>query len=145
MEHTVRCQKDVEFTIASLMSAMEDFPFAVSDGFAVQIAISEALSNALDQNRAGRIPEEIRVRSHVTPGFVRIHLEDVVGDLDSSDEQSLPGFANLALNKGRGLHLMRTYMTSVEFRKNGRQVILYRARGQGSAISGPPLGYDFQI
>ncbi|WP_437230501.1 ATP-binding protein [Planctomicrobium sp. SH661] len=141
MEQTVCCHADIGFAVASIMSAMGKFPFAPTDGFAVQLAATEGLTQFLEHVQRDDPKGDIRVRTHVTSRYVRIQIE--TASSGSSQPAAISErFGSIA---DSGLQLMRTYMTSVEFRRQGRQVILYRARGQGSAVSGPPIGYDFQI
>lgn len=139
LEHAICCPADVEFAVNSILSTMRSYPFAATDGFAVQMALTQAIQQSLE-SRPENTPHQIQLRTHITISYVRIQIEDV-------DLASVPGGTRLPAleDNHRRFHLARTYMTNVEFRKQGRQIILYRVRGQGSAISGPPIGYDFQI
>lgn len=140
LEHAICCPADVEHAVNSVLSSMRQYPFAASDGFAVQMALTEATQQSLEF-QPENAPRQLRLRTHITPSYIRIQIEDV-------EIPALQGTSRLPAvpeHLDRRFGLARTYMTNVEFRKQGRQIILYRVRGQGSAISGPPIGYDFQI
>lgn len=140
LEHAICCSADVEHAVNSILSSMRQYPFAASDGFAVQMALTEAIQQSLE-SQPENAPRQIRLRTHITPSYIRIQIEDV--EIPTLQGTSRPPI--LPENLNRRFSLARTYMTNVEFRKQGRQIILYRVKGQGSAISGPPIGYDFQI
>ncbi len=108
---------------------MEEQPFSVTDGFAVQMGVTEILEDVF--RRLGENTEAtVRLHFQVTPDTVRV-------DLQVSQDVEAPRLNTVSLAK--------SFLTSVEFQDAGRRVLLTRGRGQGSAVKGPPLGYDFQI
>lgn len=146
MEFAVRCPRDVELAVESIITAMGQFPFSVSDGFAVQQAVSQALTLSIDQLSQIRLDHHLRVRIQITSQFVRVQIEDIRGD---HDEETIPAvfsrFTNPQEQGSPAMQMLQTYLTTIEVQNQGRQAVLYRAKGHGAAISAPPLGYDFQI
>ncbi|WP_437185942.1 hypothetical protein SH668x_003068 [Planctomicrobium sp. SH668] len=136
MEFSVCCRADIDLVVRWIMSSMRQFPFSVSDGFGVQTSVAESLNSLLKLNESGSQRTQIQVRTHITALFVRVQINDLTSD----DEHR-----TLTPEKLETLNLTRTFMSTVEIQKTGRQIVLFRRKGQGAAISGPPHGYDFQI
>jgi serine/threonine-protein kinase RsbW len=108
------------------------------DLFGVELALEESLSNAirhgnrLDESKAVLIeckvsPQKfwLKVRDQ-GPGFQPDHVPDCT----AADNLECPG--------GRGLALIRAYMTRVQYNKRGNCVTLEKTRS--SAAAGPPQG-----
>ena len=94
--------------------------------FAIKLALEEAMTNAVRHGNRGDTSKHIRVRYRVTPAEVIIHVCDEgegfcpeqVPDPTAPDRISLPS--------GRGIMLMRAYMTDVCFAGGGREVRLVK-------------------
>jgi len=145
MEHIVCCGADVDFAVRAIVSAMKHYPFGVFDGLAIQLGVSEALIRILNQIKNRQIEAALRLQTTVTPAFVRVQIDDLArrAGANGFSDQEQPGILPAELS--RQLQFTKTYMTSIEIRQAGRQIVLHRARGQGSTISTLPYGYDFQI
>jgi len=141
-EITLRQRKEIPRAIAQVMRSMEGQPYSVTDGFAVQTSATTALERFFDSPAlTGSGPVRLR--------FL-VSAEEVWIEIDTADSAgSLPG-ENHAPPVGAGrrrVSLVEAYMTSVEYRADGRQVTLKRRRGRGASAAQafPPVGYDFQI
>jgi|GEM_PF-2123253 len=141
-EVVLRCRDEIFEAVEEVMASMEHQPFSVTDGIAVHQATTEALEN-LFQQFGTESHEPVRLRFAVSPEGVWLELEAQrpAAATEPAAPQALP---EPAKSSGR-TSLARSLMTSVEYRDQGRQVLLTRGRGQGSAVTGPPAGYDFQI
>ncbi|WP_437194420.1 hypothetical protein [Planctomicrobium sp. SH527] len=141
-EATLRCRDDIPAAIADIMSSMGGQPFSATDGFAVQIAASEALESVFKQIQPGD-GNVVQLRFSTSPEGVWIEIN---GSRSTSAE-AVSGESGLfkQTSANRNTSLVRSLMTSVEYRDQGRHVILTRGRGKGSTVLGPPSGYDFQI
>jgi serine/threonine-protein kinase RsbW len=142
---TLHRAAEVPAAVAAVLGQMPRHPFSASDGFAVQLALTEALDNALQHGNRGDPRKSVQLAFRVDPTEVALDIQDEGPGfaLDSVlDPREAVGISN---PRGRGIFLMRAYMTSVEYLSGGRRVWLQRVRGQGPAVAGPPPGYDFQI
>jgi serine/threonine-protein kinase RsbW len=93
----------------------------------VRLALEEALTNALTHGRKGN-PTGGLVRYHV--GADRV-LAEVRGDGPGFDPGAIPdplGPEGLGRSGGRGLFLMRRYLSGVRDNGRGNMVTLYLAR-----------------
>jgi len=98
------------------------------DIFAVRLALGEATLNAFRHGTQGAPDKAVRVRYLVTPSEVVIEVED---DGPGFDPELVPDPLLGALNSrmsGRGLFLMRVYMSGVNFNREGNRVTLCRLR-----------------
>jgi serine/threonine-protein kinase RsbW len=90
--------------------------------FAIKLALEEAMTNAVRHGNGNDPTKRITVRYAVTPERVVICVRDegpgfrpeCVPDPTEPDRLSLPC--------GRGIMLMKAYMTNVEYRADGREV-----------------------
>lgn len=103
--------------------AMERHGYAKAAVFAVRLASHEAISNAFHHGHKGLPPS--------TPALVKYSVTDQRVTISVRDQG--PGFKpdavpdptldeNLEQTSGRGLMLMRAYMTEVEYHDDGRRL-----------------------
>jgi serine/threonine-protein kinase RsbW len=98
------------------------------DCLGVRLALEEAVVNALRHGNGGDPARRVRVRYCVGPAAVLAEVEDEGPGFDPSrlPDPTLP--ENRERPGGRGLLLMRHYMTCVRFWGRGNRVTLYKAR-----------------
>jgi len=98
------------------------------DLFAVQLATEEALVNAVCHGNRGRPDKQLHICCRLCPELVQIEVADQgegfhprrVPDPTQPDRLGLPG--------GRGVMLMRSFMTRVSFNQQGNCVLLEKRR-----------------
>lgn len=98
------------------------------DMFAVRLALHEAVSNAFRHGNRGDQTKRIHIRYLVTVPEVLLEVEDEGGgfDPDQVPDPLLEPYVDRP--GGRGLFLMRTYMTWVSFNSEGNRVTMSRYR-----------------
>ncbi|MCL4741833.1 MAG: ATP-binding protein [Phycisphaerales bacterium] len=99
--------------------------FSKSARFALRLAVEEAIINAFKHGHAGLSPDTpITVEYEVTPTRVFVAVEDQGPGFvpDAVPDPTLD--ENLELPSGRGLVLIRAYMTSVTYNERGNRVEL---------------------
>jgi serine/threonine-protein kinase RsbW len=102
------------------------------DRFAVHLAMEEALTNAIHHGNQCDPAKQVAISCRLGPELVRIEIADqgngfdphAVGDPTDPDRRELPS--------GRGLTLIRAFMSRVEFRDCGRHLILARDRSRAA-------------
>lgn len=108
---------------AEVASLLERHHYTKAERFAVRLALEEALSNAIRHGHRGLPPE--------TPVEVEVSVHDRAVAVSVQDQG--PGFSpdaipdptldeNLAKPDGRGLMLMRAYMTTVRYNDKGNRL-----------------------
>lgn len=114
------------------VEALEHGGYSPASVFAVRLAFEEALSNAFRHGHRD-LPDEtpVAVEYRIGPDEVEIVLEDrgpgfVVGDVPDPTLEE-----NLELPSGRGILLIRAYMSQVEFNPTGNRIRMVYQRPQG--------------
>ena len=107
-----------------IVGGMESRGYAPRDVFGVRLALEEALVNAIKHGNKMDRDKVVRVQWQIDEVHVRVVIEDqgegfTVEEVpDPTDEENLdkPG--------GRGIMLMRSFMTLVEYNESGNRLTL---------------------
>ena len=107
-----------------LLAQLGRFGWEQSDIFGVHLAAEEAIVNAILHGNQLDPEKSVRVACKVSPRHVRIRVTDegpgfkpeTVPDCTREDRLDMPG--------GRGLLLMRSFMTTIEYNDRGNSVLL---------------------
>jgi len=105
-----------------ILSAAQSCGFGQEPCFALRLALEEAIRNAFHHGHAERPEEPIDLAWSVSPDRIEITIEDRGPGFDPSDVPDPTADENLDRPCGRGLLLMRAYMTHVEHNERGNQV-----------------------
>jgi serine/threonine-protein kinase RsbW len=127
----LRTAQQVSPVLNTVGAAMAAQGYPERDIFAVRLALEEALVNALKHGNGGDPALVVRVRCSVGPrGLVAAVRDQGKGfDPDRVPDPLAP--ENQDRPCGRGLLLMRHYMTRVRFNRRGNGVILCKRRSEG--------------
>jgi serine/threonine-protein kinase RsbW len=115
----------------AVVAVMEEFGYAKKDLFAVRLALEEALVNAVKHGNRGDPKKEARLRYHVNAECVLLEVEDEGGGFDPSAVPDPLAPENLERPCGRGLFLIRKYMTWVRHNERGNCIILCKHKTGG--------------
>jgi serine/threonine-protein kinase RsbW len=98
--------------------------FTTSSTYAIRLALIEGITNAFEHGHQGSKDMPIRVEYHVTPEVVEVAIEDQ-GTGFSPDCLPDPTLEeNISNPRGRGVMLMRAYMSEVVYNDSGNRVKL---------------------
>ncbi len=127
----VHQREDVDRAVKTVLAALDRHGYSESSRFAVRLAIEEALSNAFKHGHKG-LPDSTPVRFTYAADSsgLSITVQDRGPGFDPSVIPDPTLDENLEMPSGRGLMLIRAYMTSVEFNAPGnRLTMVYRKPG----------------
>lgn len=113
-----------------IIAAMESLNYSTRDVFGMRLALEEALVNAIKHGNRMDPSKNVRVQCLVSDEITRIEIEDEGEGFDVSDVPDPTAEENLERPCGRGLMLMRAFMTRVEYNAVGNGVLLEKARGE---------------
>jgi serine/threonine-protein kinase RsbW len=116
---------EIEALEKQILDAATRHAYPAASQFAIRLAFEEALANAFRHGHKNLSPDvPITVHFHVTAPEVRIEIEDRGPGFkpDTVPDPTLD--ENLENPTGRGLMLIRAYMTTVEFNPAGNRVIM---------------------
>jgi serine/threonine-protein kinase RsbW len=94
----------------------------------LEIALREALANAMVHGNERRARKRVFLRCYGDPtGGILIAVRDEGPGFDPGSVPDPREADRKQLEHGRGLFLMRSLMDHVEYRKAGREVVLFKA------------------
>ena len=107
--------------------------FSEHDVFAIRLAVEEALVNAIKHGNGSDPKKKVQIDYQVSREEFRIRIQDEGAgfDLDSVPDPTSPGY--LEQPSGRGLMLMRHYMTEVTFNQRGNCVEMSIRKGDSNS------------
>jgi len=123
MEDMLRC-------ITRVVAAMQASGFDAKELFGTRLALEEGIVNAIRHGHRNDTSKRVDVRFLVTDQqlLVEIHDEGPGFDPDGLPDPLSP--ENLERPGGRGVFLMRRYMTWVQYNDPGNIVTLCKQRGR---------------
>ena len=124
----VRRIADLVLILDTLDADLHEAGYPSRDRFAVRLALEEAVVNAVKHGHRHDPAKEAHVEWALTSDGVRLEIQDQGPGFDPSAVADPCASENLDRPCGRGLLLMRQYMTSIQHNRSGNQVILYKAR-----------------
>ena len=99
------------------------------DLFGIRLSVDEAVTNAIKHGNKQSPDKSVRVAFLLNEQIVRIEIEDQGGGFAPEDVPDPTAPENLDRASGRGLMLMRQFMTRIEYNTKGNVVILEKSRG----------------
>ncbi len=111
-----------------VIGAAERMGYSKAARFAIRLALEEAVSNAFKHGHAGLDPSlTLLAEAEVSPEEIRLVVQDRGPGFDPGAIADPTLDENLDKPTGRGLMLIRAYMTRVEFNEAGNRIeMLYR-------------------
>jgi serine/threonine-protein kinase RsbW len=135
--------KPVELTIASDLAearrvqedveqALQASGYTEHETFAIKLALEEALVNAIKHGNQMDPDKQVFVVYKVTSERFEIRITDQGTGFNPEDVPDPTAIENLERPCGRGLLLMRGFMTEVEYHGRGNSVSMAKVREVGS-------------
>jgi serine/threonine-protein kinase RsbW len=111
-----------------IVSRIEGLEFSPRDVFGVRLALEEALVNAIKHGNALDPEKTVRVNCLIEDNLLRVEIEDQGPGFCMDDVPDPTMEENLERPCGRGIMLMRSFMTKVEYNAKGNRVVLEKQR-----------------
>jgi serine/threonine-protein kinase RsbW len=102
--------------------------FGESDQFAVKLAVEEALVNAIKHGNQLDPGKRVRVQYSVAGDLFRIHITDEGPGFNPEDLPDPTADDFLERPCGRGVLLIRSFMTSVDYLGRGNEVVMSKEK-----------------
>ena len=115
-----------------LLSQLQQHEWAEHDVFGVHLAVEEALVNAIRHGNQGDPSKRVEVICQMTSERLRVEIADEGRGFDPQDVPDPTALENLETPSGRGIMLMRTYMSVVEYNDQGNRVVMEKQAGDWS-------------
>jgi len=104
-----------------------------SDIFGIHLAVEEAIVNAIVHGNKLDPAKTVHVSCTVSPELARVEITDAGVGFDPASVPDCTLDERLEVPSGRGVMLMRSFMTRIEYNARGNSVLLEKRRG---AIAG---------
>lgn len=136
----------VEVTIASdyaearriqsiISEALQASAYTEHDIFAIMLALEEALVNAIKHGNQLDIDKRVSVSYTVTPDRFDIRITDEGPGFNPEEVPDPTAIENIERPCGRGLLLMRGFMTEVQYHGKGNTVSMSKVVKNGTATT----------
>ena len=102
--------------------------FRDRDLFGIRLSVDEAVTNAIKHGNQLCPEKTVRIDFRLDQRAVRIEIEDQGSGFRIEDVPDPLADENLERPSGRGLMLMREFMTRIEFNDKGNLVVLEKLR-----------------
>jgi serine/threonine-protein kinase RsbW len=120
LEAARRLQEEIEAVVRTA--------FAEHEAFAIKMAVEEALVNAIKHGNQMDPDKSVRVVYALGPERFDVRITDEGPGFNPEDVPDPTAPENLERPCGRGLLLIRYYMTDVTFQDNGRTIAMHKIR-----------------
>lgn len=111
-----------------IIRQLEEREFGEHDLFGVRLALEEAIVNAIKHGNRLDPAKIVRVLWKIDETRVVIEIEDEGEGFNPIDVPDPTADENLERPCGRGIHLMRAFMTSIDYNQRGNRVVLVKDR-----------------
>jgi len=118
-----------------ILTACEKHHFSENDLFAIKLALEEALVNAVKHGNKLDPAKMVRVRYRACDQRADVIIEDEGTGFNPAELPDPLAEENIERCSGRGILLMRAYMSSVVFNPQGNKVTMTKFNGNYTAQS----------
>jgi len=131
----------INIAVVKVMKVAREAGCIASEIADVEIAVREALANAIIHGNEGRPDKKVLLRCYGDPeDGILLAIRDEGKGFDPSTVPDPRSAERLTLPHGRGIFLMHELMDHAEHRKGGREVVLYKVCRGRKAAKAPPDG-----
>jgi len=116
-----------------IITLLEELEFPARGIFGVRLALEEALVNAIKHGNGLDPNKQVHVACQISSEKVRIVIEDEGDGFRPQDVPDPTEDENLEKPCGRGIMLMRAFLSVVEYNDRGNRVILEKNRNDDGA------------
>ena len=117
-------RSDIDAAVAEVLKACADLGYDEPATFAIRLSLEEALANAMMHGNAGDEQKRIHLTCSVTADRVEMIIQDEGPGFDPGTVPDPTAEENLTIASGRGLALIRAFMTHVDIPRPGNQLRL---------------------
>ena len=118
-----------------IVKRLEEIGFPARGIFGVRLALEEALVNAIKHGNRLDPNKTVFVLCQISQEMVRVVIEDQGAGFRLQDVPDPTEDENLEKPGGRGIMLMRAFLSVVEYNERGNRVVLEKHRDDDSGLS----------
>ena len=107
--------------------------FSMKDAFGIRLALDEAIVNAIKHGNGFSPDKTVRVNCLIEDDLFRVEIEDQGPGFCLEDVPDPTDEENLERPCGRGIMLMKSFMSKIEYNVTGNKVLLEKRPGVTAA------------
>ncbi|MCZ6835274.1 MAG: ATP-binding protein [Planctomycetota bacterium] len=124
-------REDIEQAQRTILGAIEARAFDPSCCFGIRLALEEGLSNAFKHGNQGDPSKTVKLNCRIVPGKIHIEIEDEGQGFNPDAVPDPTESENVEIPAGRGLVLMKSFMTAVVIHPPGNRIeMIFEIPGQ---------------
>jgi len=114
--------------VKPILSKISELGYSSQDQFAIRLGLEEAIANAFKHGNKCQPQRSIGARWSVDPNLVVIYVSDEGEGFNPAGVPDPRRAENLEKPSGRGLMLMKSYMTEMYYNERGNEVCMIKIR-----------------
>ena len=114
--------------LSELLAALKQHNWNRQDLFGVHLATEEALANAIRHGNGFDQSKQVHITCQLNPNHLVLEIADEGAGFDPACVPDCTDRQNLQRPGGRGIMLMRKYMSKVEYIEGGHRVVMEKQR-----------------
>lgn len=114
--------------ITEFLEHLSTEEWAEDDVFGIHLAFEEALVNAITHGNGLDPSKQVHIKMQTSPTAVRIEIRDEGPGFVPAEVPDPTDEDHLEMPSGRGIMLMRSFMSNVEYLDSGNQVVMEKQR-----------------
>ncbi|NLX99064.1 MAG: ATP-binding protein [Rhodopirellula sp.] len=114
--------------VEDVLAQLQQHQWDDKDVFGIHLAVEEALVNAIKHGNKLDMSKQVTVNCSMSPALFRIAITDEGEGFDLDQVPDPTDEDNLDAPSGRGIMLMRSFMSRVLFNDRGNHVVLEKDR-----------------
>lgn len=122
--------REIEQPKRRILDAVQQHSFDDSDIFALQLALEEALTNAVKHGNCCDPKKSVTIQYSVNNKRAVIVVRDEGAGFEPGEVPDPTHPDRLPVPNGRGIMLLRAYMDEIEYRDSGRELYMVKLRRQ---------------
>lgn len=115
-----------------IVKSLEAHGFAPRDVFGVRLALEEAIVNAIKHGNRMDPKKSVRIQWEVNSTFVKVSIEDQGAGFTPENVPDPTDEENLDKPGGRGIMLMKSFMTDVKYNDQGNILVMEKRTNKES-------------
>lgn len=122
--HLPNCPGEGRNVARTILEQCRKYHYSERDLFALKLSLEEAITNAIKHGNSLDPDKHVHIQYRVSPQRVDVTIEDEGPGFNPAEVPDPTHDENLEVNHGRGILLMRAFMSSVVFNPRGNKVTL---------------------
>jgi serine/threonine-protein kinase RsbW len=118
--------------LTQILGQLEALAWDQRESFCIHLALEEALVNAVKHGNCSDLSKTVHVSCRISPQRFWAQITDQGCGFDPHKVPDCTEEENLERPCGRGIMLMKNFMSRVEYSSSGNRVILEKERGSGT-------------